>query len=158
MEITHCVPHHFFGNTYSTASLDLNLAYWIWPLPLKTRPRSQILSWKNHIANTEKVFIMVLTSIILVQIQVYYSTGTNDKVKTLCRLFKSFSKKRVADPELSVLNPDMGSYLSSHWFSSGKYATLGWRKFLCQYTVYYMLSTPPKGKVKQTGTFSNTYT
>jgi hypothetical protein len=60
-----------------------------------------------------------------VQIKINYSTGTNDKVKTLCSLFKSFSKKRVADPELFVLNPDLGSYLSSHRFSSGKYAALG---------------------------------
>ncbi len=30
--------------------------------------------------------------IILEQIQIYYSTGTNDKVNTLCRLFKSFRK------------------------------------------------------------------
>ncbi len=47
--------------------------------------------------------------IILAQIQIYYNTGTNDKVKTLCRLFKSFSKKRVTNPELSfwirILDP-----------------------------------------------------
>jgi hypothetical protein len=84
---------------------------------------------------------------------------TNDKVKTLCRLYKSFSKKRVADPELSVLNPDLGSSLSSHsGFGSGKYATLGCSNFLCQYTIHYTLSTTPKGKVKQIGTFRTIHT
>ncbi len=80
--------------------------------------------------------------IILAQIQIHYSTGTNDKVKTLCRLFKSFSKKRVADPELFVLNPDLGYYLSSHTgFGFGKYATLGCRNFFMSvYCTLYVIN------------------